>query len=440
MRKLVPQAARRSKARPVRSRPAPARRKEANMHWARPELVAEIEFAGWTGDGNVRQAAFKGLRADKPAEEVEAEQAVKPEKAKMAKPVPEGANARSLPVPKRPIGRAVVMGVSISNPDKPLWPDEKPPVTKLELARILRGGRRLDDRASQGPALLDRAHARRHRRRPEVLPAPRRARHVPSARAGEGERRSQALPADRPRRGPGRGGPARRAPSCIPWNCQPDKPDLPGRLVFDLDPAPDVEFGEVIKGALEVAQAAGGAGAGDLLQDHGRQGPACRHAADLRPEESGLGCRQDLRPRDLPAAGRGRARPLRAQHGQEGARRPHLPRLSAQRPHRDGRGAAVAARAGGRHGVDAAQLAAGEGGPRSHEVHRPHRAGAAEEEQAVGDLRQVGDAAARGHRTPDQSPSREDTMAKARRKTSAARARKSGRCARPGRDICGCRW
>ena len=53
-----------------------------------------------------------------------------------------------------------------------------------------------------------------------------------------------------------------------PWNCQPGEPDLPGRLVFDLDPAPDVKFAEVIKGALEVAQAAGGAGAEDLLQDH----------------------------------------------------------------------------------------------------------------------------------------------------------------------------
>jgi bifunctional non-homologous end joining protein LigD len=27
------------------------------------------------------------------------------------------------------------MGVSISNPDKPLWPGEDPPVTKSDLAR-----------------------------------------------------------------------------------------------------------------------------------------------------------------------------------------------------------------------------------------------------------------------------------------------------------------
>lgn len=41
-----------------------------DAHWARPELVAEVEFTEWTADGSIRHPSFQGLREDKKPSEI----------------------------------------------------------------------------------------------------------------------------------------------------------------------------------------------------------------------------------------------------------------------------------------------------------------------------------------------------------------------------------
>lgn len=42
----------------------------SGVHWARPELVAEVAFTEWTDGGKLRHPRFEGLRGDKDAEDV----------------------------------------------------------------------------------------------------------------------------------------------------------------------------------------------------------------------------------------------------------------------------------------------------------------------------------------------------------------------------------
>jgi bifunctional non-homologous end joining protein LigD len=114
-----------------------APRKQSDIHWVKPELVAEIEFAGWTGEGMVRAASFKGLREDMSADNVVVEQPRANAATLEAAGDRGGARTMTAVSPKAvKAGASVVMGVPITNPDKAMWPDagDGVPVTKLELA------------------------------------------------------------------------------------------------------------------------------------------------------------------------------------------------------------------------------------------------------------------------------------------------------------------
>jgi bifunctional non-homologous end joining protein LigD len=240
--------------------PVPSGRR---IHWLKPRLVAEIEFAGWTEGGNIRQAAFKGLREDKPAREVKAETpapllAVTSRRAARAAPSAERARAAAhgRPPASKSKSRApgAVLGVAISNPEKVLWPDagDGRPVTKLEFAEYL---------AAAGEWML-----------PHIAGRPCSLVRYPDGIGGERFFQRHAMPGLSPLLSLARlSGDSKpyiqvdrieglaalaqiAALELHPWNCVPHRPEVPGRLVFDLDPAPDVGLETVIETAREMRE------------------------------------------------------------------------------------------------------------------------------------------------------------------------------------------
>lgn len=57
-----------------RGSPFTDRVREKGSHWVSPEMVVEVGFSEWTGDGKLRHPRYTGLRHDKPAREVVREQ------------------------------------------------------------------------------------------------------------------------------------------------------------------------------------------------------------------------------------------------------------------------------------------------------------------------------------------------------------------------------
>ena len=91
--------------------------RERGVIWAKPELVAEVEFRAWTASRTLRHASFLGLREDKPAGEIVAEAPAGQEPERPAKG--SAAKAKTATVKTS----EAKTSVKLSNPDKVLWPD-----------------------------------------------------------------------------------------------------------------------------------------------------------------------------------------------------------------------------------------------------------------------------------------------------------------------------
>ena len=227
--------------------------------WVEPKLVARVEFAEWTADGLLRQAAYKGLEIAKDPRDVRRERAVSSATAvtHAERSTPEPAAAASVEEALAALdalgteGTWVVDGreIRVTNLDKVLAPgrDAEAPVTKRDLLRFLVG------QAAVIVPYLD-GHGLTVQRYPngveqkgfwqKDLP-----KHAPDWitrwRYDHGNEGTKDYPVvDRAATLAWLGQEA--AMELHPWTSRTDAPDLPSYALVDVDPGPDTTWDEVL--------------------------------------------------------------------------------------------------------------------------------------------------------------------------------------------------
>ncbi len=205
-----------------------------DVHWVKPELLAEVEYAEITQDGKLRHPRFRGLRQDKPAEAI----AIEPP----AKPAPRK--------PPAPSASSVHLPVELTHPDRVLYPSQG--LTKralaeyfvqvadwmlpyvqdriLTLVRCPRGQGAecfFQKHAGKGmPAALRTVEIQEQDKRADYLVLDDVAGLVSLVQMG--------------------------ALEVHVWGARADRPGRPDQLVFDLDPGPGVSWSAVIEATLAV--------------------------------------------------------------------------------------------------------------------------------------------------------------------------------------------
>jgi bifunctional non-homologous end joining protein LigD len=226
-----------------------------SIHWVKPVLLCEVDFTEWTKDGQLRHPSFQGLREDKDADDVKKEKPLQ--------------NASPAPAAKMK-GSLVLHGINITHPDRVI--SEIGHITKGDLAEYY---------AAVAPFML-----------PRICRHPLSLLRCPAGIDGQCFYQ----------RNPGKGlGPdvhpfkfkhkgksykylyikdekgllelvQMGAIEIHPWGASIDAIDCPDRLIFDLDPAPDVPFEAVKRAAQDLRRRLKRKGLESMLKCTGGKG------------------------------------------------------------------------------------------------------------------------------------------------------------------------
>jgi bifunctional non-homologous end joining protein LigD len=253
---------------PVANPPKGAEYRE--ITWLEPRLVAEVEFTEWTADGKIRHPSFQGLRADKKPEEVVRERpASLPETGSVADAARPRAGAKKASR-KTGGGDPIVAGVKLTHPDRVLWPEEG--VTKQELAEhyVAVAERALPHIADRPLTLLRCPQGREgecffqkqsHVSIPDVVPR------FPLEVDGE---QVTYMKVD------GVAALVALAQASVleihVWGSRADRLERPDRMIFDVDPGPDVVWPRVALAAVELRDRLATMGLESWLKSTGGKG------------------------------------------------------------------------------------------------------------------------------------------------------------------------